>query len=109
MDGYMHPMFWGYDSYYGWVWPALIWVLQLVVGFFVYQDAKQREMNPVLWFVLVIIPMLGWLFLVIYVIIRESGRQGDGEKSAAVILDERYALREISTEEYRKMKEELEK
>jgi len=51
--------------------------------------------------------MLGWLFLVIYVIVRETGRQGDGGKSASVILDERYAMGEISTEDYRRMKEEL--
>jgi len=108
MDGFMHPMFWGYDyPYYGWAWMAIFWFIQVVIGYLVYRDAKGREMNPALWFILVIIPMLGWLFLVIYVIVRETGRQGDGGKSASVILDERYAMGEISTEDYRRMKEEL--
>jgi len=86
----------------------VFWVIQVVLGYFVYRDAKEREMNPALWFILVIIPMLGWLFLVMYIIVRESGRGGDG-RSAAVILDERYAMGEISTEDYRRMKEELNK
>jgi putative membrane protein len=67
--------------------------------------------NPLLWAILVIIPMLGWLFLVIYIIIRETSRPGfEGERrSARAILDERFAQGEITAEEYRKMKEELDR
>ena len=72
---------------------CIIWVIQLIVGYFVYRDAKERDVNPVLWFVLVIIPMIGWLFLVIYLIIRETGPPGleVEKKSARAILDERFA------------------
>jgi putative membrane protein len=110
MDGFMYHMFGGYGyPVTGWIWTGIIWILQLIVAYFVYQDAKRHDRNPALWAILVIIPMLGWLFLVIYVIIRESARPiSGGEKaSPGTILDERYARGEISTDEYRKMKDEL--
>lgn len=111
----MHDMYddmfgWYYGSMdTGWIWMGILWIIQLVIAYFVYLDAKQRDKNPVLWAILVIIPMLGWLFLVIYIIIRETGRPGlEGERrSARAILDERFARGEITAEEYRKMKEEL--
>jgi putative membrane protein len=113
MDGFWYGMMNGYPYGYPFagmfIWMCIVWVIQLIVGYFVYRDAKERGVNPVLWFVLVIIPMIGWLFLVIYVIIRESGRQGPeaGRNSARAILDERYARGEISTEDYQKMKDQL--
>jgi putative membrane protein len=113
MGGYMNGMMYGYPYGYSFagmfIWMGLIWVLQLIVAYFVYQDAKRHDRNPVLWALLVIIPMLGLLFLVLYVIIRETGRPGfEGErKSARAILDERFAKGEITAEDYRKMKEEL--
>jgi putative membrane protein len=117
MDGFMHDMYddmfgWYYGSMFtGWIWMGISWILQLVVAYFVYQDAKHRDKNPLLWALLVIIPMLGWLFLVIYIIIRETSRPGfEGERrSARAILDERFAQGEITAEEYRKMKEELDR
>ncbi|MDK2974860.1 MAG: putative rane protein [Methanofollis sp.] len=108
MDGYvdlgaMHQMIWGP----GWIGTGIFWIFQLVIGYFVYRDAKERGMSSALWFILAIIPVIGWLFLAIYVIIRETGQSGDRGKSAGVILDERYARGELSTEDYRQMKEEL--
>ncbi len=105
----MHGMYGGYGyPMYGGFWVVIAWIVQLVIGYFVYLDAKQRGMNPVLWFILVILPMIGWLFLVLYIIIRETGRPAAGsEKSATAILDERFARGEITAEEYRKMKDEL--
>ena len=112
MLGYYRGM--GMDGYYGapffgWIWMAISWLIQLVVGYFVFQDAKQRGMSPVLWFILVILPMIGWLFLVLYVIIRETAHPAGGAEkpSARTILDERFARGEITAEDYRKMKEEL--
>ena len=117
MDGYMHYyMFDGYGyPYGGWIWMAVFWIVQLIVAFFIYRDAKEHGTNPLLWFILVIIPVIGWLFLVLYVIFRVldsgSGSPGEGssEKSASAreILDHRYAAGEITTDEYNAMKEEL--
>jgi putative membrane protein len=113
MGGFMGEMMYGYPYGYPFagmfIWMGIIWILQIIIAYLVYQDANRHDRNPLLWAILVVIPMIGWLFLVIYVIIRETGRPGPaGEKpSARAILDERFARGEIKTEEYQKMKEEL--
>ncbi len=114
MDGFWDGMMGGYPyGMYPWMfpWVAISWVIQLIVGYFVYRDARDLRMNAALWLILVILPMIGWLFLVVYVIVRESELPSAArrEQSAADILDERYAKGEISHEQYRQMKEELRK
>ena len=56
MDGFPYQMMYGYPFAGMSIWMGIIWVIQLIVGYFVYRDAKEREMNPVLWFILVILP-----------------------------------------------------
>jgi hypothetical protein len=46
---------------------GIIWIIQLIIGYLMYRDAKSRMINALLRFMLVILPMIGWLFLVIYV------------------------------------------
>jgi hypothetical protein len=64
-----------------------------------------------LWAILVLIPMVGVLFLVIYIIVRETGGQKPvpGEKSTMDILKERYAKGEVTSEQFQKMSEDLKK
>jgi putative membrane protein len=83
----------------------------LVIAYLVYKDAKTRGMNGLLWGILVLIPFVGILFLIIYVVIRETkGQNGSQkEKSAMDIVNERYAKGEISSEEFQKIKEDLKK
>ncbi len=110
MDGFWYHMMYGYP--YGWMFigMGIFWVVQLIIGYFVYRDARNRQMNAILWLILVILPMIGWLFLVIYVLIREAEHPEKPSGTAALqILDERYARGEISEEEYRRMKEDLKK
>jgi len=100
MNGYMHPYAFPFFGMLIW------WIPWLILAYLVYQDAEKRGMNGLLWFILVIIPMLGILFLIIYIVLRES--KPAREKTPLEILKERYARGEISEEEYRRMKEELE-
>ncbi|MDD1696664.1 MAG: SHOCT domain-containing protein [Methanoregula sp.] len=86
-------------------------IIFLVIAYLVYQDANSRGMNGLLWGILVLIPMMGILFLIIYVIIRETGGQKamPAEKSPMDILKERYAKGEITSEQFQKMSEDLKK
>ncbi|WP_202318669.1 SHOCT domain-containing protein [Archaeoglobus neptunius] len=85
------------------------WIPLLVIGYLVYKDAEKRGMNGLLWFILVVIPMLGIVFLLIYIVLRETkGEMAKTEKTPLEILKERYARGEITEEEYRRIKEEME-
>nr|WP_320162017.1 SHOCT domain-containing protein [uncultured Methanoregula sp.] len=115
---YMMDYMWGSDGGYGYGSPffgpgmMLFWlVVFLAIGYLVYKDANSRGMNGLLWFILVIIPMIGILFLIIYLIIRETAGQkaGNGNKAALDILKERYARGEITDEQFRKMSDEIRK
>ncbi len=91
-------------------WGMLLWfVVFLAIGYFVYKDANSRGMNGLLWYVLVLIPMLGIIALILYLVIRESGSQKPAvERTNAMdILKERYAKGEITSEQFRTMSEDL--
>lgn len=62
--------FWG--GSFMWFWMIGIWLIFIVIAFLVYRDAEKRGMNGLLWFVLVILPWIGILFLIIYMIVREE-------------------------------------
>ena len=55
-------------------WWIEIWVIQFVIAFLIYKDAEKREKNGLLWFILVILPWIGVLFLIGYLVI-------EGEKT----------------------------
>jgi putative membrane protein len=97
--------FWGLGMMFFWL------VVFLIIAYLVYQDANKRGMNGLLWGILVLIPVIGVLFLIIYIIIRETGGQKavPGEKSAMDILKERYAKGEITSEQFQTMSEDLKK
>ena len=97
--------FWGLGMMFFWL------VVFLIIAYLVYQDANRRGMNGLLWGILVLIPVLGILFLIIYIISRETGGQKamPGEKSPMDILKERYAKGEITGEQFRTMSEDLKK
>lgn len=110
MDGFMYHMMYGYPFRGLFLGLGIAWIIQLIVAIIVYRDAKDRQLNPILWFILIILPVIGWLFLVIYVIIRETRHSPILEKEqAAEILDKRFAKGEITADEYRTMKEEMKK
>jgi putative membrane protein len=91
---------------------TFLWLLvSLIIALLVYQDANRRGMNGLLWFVLVILPIVGLVFLILYLVLRErTGMQpipaGD---HAMDLLRERYAHGEIDEEEFRRRRKELER
>ncbi|HEC81140.1 MAG TPA: SHOCT domain-containing protein [Thermoplasmatales archaeon] len=88
-------------------WTMFVWVVQLVVGVLVYRDAKKRG-DGLLWFVVVVLPWVGFLFLLVYLILRgEEKELEDVFEDAVRVVDERYARGEISREEYLQMKKDI--
>jgi putative membrane protein len=90
-------------------------LIHIAIAYLVYRDAQSRGLNGLLWAVLTILPMVGLVFLVIYLVVREqssspvmaSKSASNMEKTAEDILAERYARGEISRDDYFKMKEDI--
>lgn len=91
----------------------LIWLVSVAIAYLVYKDAEKRGMNGLLWGLPIVIPWIGVLFLILYLILRDSGHHVAGGLNAKTspeeILDERYAKGEITRELYIQMKEDLKK
>ncbi|MDQ1261398.1 MAG: putative rane protein [Euryarchaeota archaeon] len=89
------------------------WLISLAVAYLVYKDAEKRNMNGLLWGLPILIPWIGILFLILYLILRDSGHRMAAESSAPAkttaeeVLDERYARGELTREIYVQMKEDL--
>ena len=108
MDGW-HMMDWWGIPFFGFWWLG-VWIVQFVIAFLVYLDAEKRENNGLLWFVLVILPGIGILLLIVYLILREEKTENkEVINEAQKILDERYAKGEMTRKEYLQVKEDIEK
>ena len=106
-DGDMMGMDWLGIPFMG-IWMLGLWLVLVFIAFLVYKDAEDRGMNGLLWFILVVLPWVGILFLIIYLIVRESkSTSAVPQKSANAILDERYARGEITRDDYHRMKKDL--
>lgn len=107
MDWDHHMMDWWGIPFIGFWWIG-VWVIQFIIAFLVYKDAEKKNNNGVIWFVLVILPWVGIIFLIVYLILRED-RTDSGEiiNDAQKILDNRYAKGEISREEYLQAKKDI--
>jgi putative membrane protein len=109
---YYHMMDWFPFMGFGTV---FAWLISLAVAFLVYKDAEKRNMNGLLWGLPILIPWIGILFLILYLILRDSGHRIAVDSNAPVkstvdeILDERYAKGELTRELYLQMKEDLKK
>ena len=85
----------------------VIWLVQLVIAYFVYKDAKEQKMSAPLWFILVILPVAGFLLAVLYGIIREVRMPTETTNIPLDILKARFARGEIPLEDYEKAKDAL--
>jgi len=91
------------------------WIVSLALAYLVYKDAEKRDMNGLLWGLPILVPWIGILFLILYLILRDSGSRiaekisTPAKISARDVLDERYARGDVTREIYLQMKEDLEK
>ncbi len=100
MDWGLHMMNWWGIPYIGY-WNIGLWIIQLIVAFLVLNDAEKRKMNGLLWFILIILPWIGILFIIGYLIVRrEEEEVKESLDDALKILNERYASGEITRKEY---------
>jgi len=91
-------------------WLIGTWIIQLIIAFFVYKDAKKKKNNGVIWFIILILPLIGFFFLIGYLVIRsEEADTKEAMSEAQKILDERYAKGEMTRKEYFQAKEDLKK
>jgi putative membrane protein len=105
-----HMMYWWWGIPFIGFWGLGIWVVQIVLAIFVYRDAEKTKENSLLWFILVIIPWVGLIFLIAYVILRsEEVEEKEVMKEADKIIDERFAKGEMSKKEYIEAKETIKK
>jgi putative membrane protein len=83
----------------------------LVLGLLVWRDAEKRGLRGFRWFVPVALPMVGFLFFFLYLVVRETDRRpgAESEEEARCMIERWYAEGEISDDEYQAMREELEK
>jgi putative membrane protein len=109
MDWDHHMMNWRGIPFMGFWWIG-VWIVQFIIAFLVYKDAEKRKDNGLLWFVLVVMPWIGIIFLIIYLIIREDRIENkEFMDDAQKILDKRYAKGEMTRKEYLQAKEDIEK
>jgi len=102
-----HMMDWWGILFMGF-WGIGIWIVQLIIAFLVLKDCDKRDMNGLLWFILIILPWVGIVFLIVYLIIREEQvEMASALKDAQKILDENYAKGEITRTEYLLAKEDI--
>jgi putative membrane protein len=91
-----------------WPWMFAVWSVFIAIGIYVYKDAVKRGMNGLLWLILVIIPLIGIIFLFIYLANREENTKWyTSQSGTTAILEERYAKGEITGEDYNRIKRDL--
>ena len=104
--GFMYSMYPAHP-FMGMAGMIITWIVQLVIAYFVYKDAKEQKMSAPLWFILVILPMVGFLLAILYAIIREVRMPIETKNAPLDILKERFARGEITLGEYEKAKDAI--
>jgi putative membrane protein len=87
----------------------LIGLVFLVLAFLVYKDADKRGLNGLLWGLPILIPWLGAVFLILYLILRDGGQLAARKTTTSDILDERYGKGELTREQHLQMKDDAKK
>jgi putative membrane protein len=84
----------------------LVWLVFLILAYLVYKDAEKMGLNGLLWGLPILIPWIGAIFLILYLILRDGGQLAARKTTVVDILDERYAKGELTREQYLLMKDD---
>ena len=76
----MSPFMYHAPTFVGLVLMLAVWIVQLLIAFLIYRDAKEQKMLAPVWAILAILPMFGFLVDVLYLIIREIRSSQKTEK-----------------------------
>lgn len=90
-------------------WMMGMWFIFIFIAILVYKDAEERDRSDsLLWFFLLLIPMVSFFALFMYLIIRnEDVVKYSPQGNPLSVLDERYARGEIDRVNYVRMKDDL--
>ena len=78
----MPPFMYHAHPFAGPVLMIVVWIVQLLIAFLIYRDAKEQKMLAPVWVILAILPMFGYLVDMLYLIIREVRPSQKTEKPA---------------------------
>ena len=67
----MTPYMYHANPFAGPVLMFAVWIVQLLIAFLIYRDAKEQKMLAPVWTILAILPMFGFLVDILYLVIRE--------------------------------------
>jgi hypothetical protein len=67
----MPPFMMSTHSIAGPILMIVVWLVQLIVSYLIYRDAKEQKMLAPVWAILAILPMVGYFADLLYLIIRE--------------------------------------
>ena len=60
-----------------------VWIVQLLIAFLIYRDAKEQKMLAPVWTILAILPIFGFLTDLLYLVLREFRSAMKAEKGPA--------------------------
>lgn len=91
------------------LWMMGMWFFFILIAIMVYNDAERRgRSDSLLWFLLLLIPMVSIFALFMYLIIRNDDTVKYSPQGNPIsVLDERYARGEIDRTNYSRMKDDL--
>jgi uncharacterized MAPEG superfamily protein len=61
-----------------------VWIVQVLIAYLIWKDAKEQKMLAPVWTILAVLPMFGYLVDVLYLLIRELRPSRKAESPAAL-------------------------
>ena len=85
----------------------ITWLIFFFIAYLIYKDAEKKGRNGLLWGFLALIPWVGIVFMILYLVLREERHSVAGKTTSGDILVVRFAKAELTREQYLQMKADL--